>query len=89
MAFEGGYRMRHDPAFLFNIAQCQRQLRRYEERSYRAYLRETADLSDSTRAQVQKLAVEAARSSSVRSCSLESPAYCQQSVSPMKRPADG
>lgn len=31
VSFEQGYRIRHDPAFLFNIAQCQRQLRRYED----------------------------------------------------------
>ncbi len=59
-AFENGYRIRHDPAFLFNIAQCQRQLHRYEdaERSYRAYLRESPDLPEATRQQVQKLMAE-------------------------------
>ncbi len=56
-AFEKAYRVRHDAAFLFNIAQCQRQLRRYDDaqRSYRAYLRETSDLPQATRDQVQKL----------------------------------
>jgi len=59
-AFEMAYRIRHDAAFLFNIAQCQRQLRRYEDaqRSYRAYLRETPDLPTTTRDQVQKLLAE-------------------------------
>src|SRR5437879_1811566 len=49
-AFEAAYRLRHDPAFLFNIAQCQRNLKRYEEaqRSYRAYLRESPDLQPGT-----------------------------------------
>src|SRR4051812_45998603 len=59
VAFEQAYRVRHDAAFLFNIGQCQRQLRRYEEaeRSYRAYLRES-DLPPTTREQVQKLVAE-------------------------------
>lgn len=56
-AFEMSYRIRHDAAFLFNIAQCQRQLLRYQdaERSYRAYLRESTDIPASTRDEVQKL----------------------------------
>lgn len=70
VSFEQAYRIRHDPVFLFNIGQCQRQLHKYEdaERSYRAYLRETTDLPQTTRDQVQKLiadmnkAVEDARS---------------------------
>ncbi len=59
-SFEQAYRLHHDPAFLFNIGQCQRQLRRYEdaERSYRAYLRETEDLSQAIRDEVQKLIAE-------------------------------
>ena len=60
VSFEQAYRIRHDSVFLFDIGQCQRQLRRYEdaERSYRAYLRETPNLSESTRGQVQKLIAE-------------------------------
>lgn len=56
-SFEHAYRVRHDAVFLFNIAQCQRQLARYQdaERSYRAYLRESSDVTDAIRAQVQKL----------------------------------
>src|SRR4051794_17091978 len=44
--FEKGYRLWHDSSFLFNIAQCQRALSRYEdaERSYRSYLRESPKL---------------------------------------------
>lgn len=59
-AFDMAYRVRHDAAFLFNIAQCQRQLHRYEdaERSYRAYLRESPSLPPTTREQVQKLVAE-------------------------------
>jgi hypothetical protein len=59
-SFESAYRRHHDPAFLFNIGQCQRNLHKYEdaERSYRAYLRESPDLPDSTRLQVQKLMLE-------------------------------
>lgn len=55
--FENGYRVRQDPAFLFNIAQCQRMLHRYEdaERTYRAYLRESTGLADAQREQIQKL----------------------------------
>src|SRR4051812_12663733 len=57
VSFEQAYRIRHDAVFLFNIAQCQRQLARYQdaERSYRAYLRESTDLPQATRDQVQKL----------------------------------
>jgi tetratricopeptide (TPR) repeat protein len=56
-SFEQGYRVKHDPAFLFNIGQCQRQLHRYNdaELSYRAYLRESPDLTPEVREQVQKL----------------------------------
>jgi tetratricopeptide (TPR) repeat protein len=63
-AFDSAYRIRHDAVFLYNIAQCQRQLRKYEdaERSYRAYLRESPDLSQSTRDQVQKLIADMERS---------------------------
>jgi tetratricopeptide repeat protein len=58
--FEAAYRSKQDAAFLFNIAQCQRNLRRYEdaERSYRAYLRETKNVPPTTREQVQKLIAE-------------------------------
>jgi tetratricopeptide (TPR) repeat protein len=54
--FDKAYRLRPDPAFLFNIAQCQRQLDRPQDaiRSYRAYLRESpADVPN--RAEVQRL----------------------------------
>lgn len=59
-SFELAYRLRHDSVFLFNIGQCQRQLRRYQdaERSYRAYLRESTDLPQSTREKVQRLIAE-------------------------------
>jgi hypothetical protein len=58
--FEKAYRVRHDPVFLFNIAQCQRSLHRYEEaaRSYRTYLREANNIPAATRDQVQKLAAD-------------------------------
>jgi tetratricopeptide (TPR) repeat protein len=58
-SFEHGYRIRRDPAFLFNIGQCNRQLHRYEEaeQAYRAYLRET-NVPPETREQVQKLITE-------------------------------
>lgn len=59
-AFDMAYRIRHDAAFLFNIAQCQRNLKRYEDaqRTFRAYLRESPDLPPATREQVQKLIAE-------------------------------
>ena len=43
--FEKGYEEKPDPVFLFNIAQCQRQLGRYElaAKSYRAYLVQQPD----------------------------------------------
>ena len=59
-AFEMAYRIRRDPAFLFNIAQCQRNLKRYEDaqRTFRAYLRESSDLPAATRAQIQQIMAE-------------------------------
>lgn len=62
-AFEMGYRVKQDSAFLFNIAQCQRMLNRYQdaERTYRAYLRENSTLPDSTRDQIQKLIADMQR----------------------------
>jgi tetratricopeptide (TPR) repeat protein len=58
--FEKAYQLKDDPAFLFNIGQCQRNARRYEEaaRSFRAYLRESTGISVATREQVQKLIAE-------------------------------
>lgn len=58
--FEAAYRVKQDPAFLFNIAQCMRNLDRYEDaaRTYRAFLRETPGIDSSNRDQVQKLIVE-------------------------------
>lgn len=62
-AFDIAYRLKQDAAFLFNIAQCQRNLRRYEDaqRTYRAYLRETPDLSAGTKAQIQQIMNELER----------------------------
>lgn len=56
-AFERGYRVKSDPAFLFNIGQCQRQLDRPRDagRSYRAYLRESPSVSPAQRAEVERL----------------------------------
>ncbi len=55
--FEAAYMAKSDQAFLFNVAQCQRQLGDYEaaEKSYRAYLREARDASQAQREGVQKL----------------------------------
>lgn len=55
--FEDAYRMKSDPAFLFNIAQCQRQLHRYDEaeNSYRAYLRESNAVLESTRSKIERI----------------------------------
>jgi tetratricopeptide (TPR) repeat protein len=56
-SFESGYRLKHDASFLFNIAQCQRQVFEYENarRSFQAYLRESPKLPDARREQVEKL----------------------------------
>src|SRR6478672_3045125 len=56
--FQAAYEERADPAFLFNIAQTQRQLRQYDAaaRSYRAYLHEQPDASN--RAEVAQLIKE-------------------------------
>jgi hypothetical protein len=58
--FEAAYRLKQDPAFLFNIAQCMRNLKRYEDaaRTYRAYIREAPGIDTSGREQVQKLIAE-------------------------------
>jgi hypothetical protein len=56
-AFERGYRVKNDPAFLFNIGQCQRQLGRPKEAalSYRAYLRESPSVPPDQSTEVQRL----------------------------------
>jgi tetratricopeptide (TPR) repeat protein len=58
--FKTAYRRKDDAAFLFNIAQCQRQLADYEAagKSYRAFVRESKDLPVATRDEVQRLIVE-------------------------------
>jgi tetratricopeptide (TPR) repeat protein len=56
--FKAAYLGKQDPAFLFNIGQCQRQLAQYEAaaKSYRAFLRESdASLPAATRAETQRL----------------------------------
>lgn len=56
-AFERGYRVKNDPAFLFNIGQCHRQLGHAKDaaRSYRAYLRESPSVPESQATEVQRL----------------------------------
>jgi hypothetical protein len=58
--FKAAYLAQPDPAFLFNLGQCQRQLSQYEaaEKSYRAFLREMPNLPQATREQVQKLVAD-------------------------------
>jgi tetratricopeptide (TPR) repeat protein len=55
VSFQDGYRIKQDPALLFNIGQCQRQLGQYEDaaRVFRAYLRESSNPVN--REEVQKL----------------------------------
>lgn len=55
--FKTAYLAKPDPAFLFNIAQCQRQLGQFDDaaRSYKAFLRESPDVPQAQREQVQKL----------------------------------
>jgi tetratricopeptide (TPR) repeat protein len=62
-AFENGYRIWHDPSFLFNIAQCERAMNQYEdaERTYRAYLRESNGLPEAQRDKIQRLIQEMER----------------------------
>ena len=57
--FEKAYRLKADSAFLFNIAQCHRQLNQPQDaiRSYRAFLRESA-ADSSRREEVQRLITE-------------------------------
>jgi tetratricopeptide (TPR) repeat protein len=58
--FKAAYLMRPDAAFLFNIGQCQRQLGQYDAaaKSYRAFLRESQNLPQKTRDDVQRLVGE-------------------------------
>jgi len=58
--FKRAYFAKPDPAFLFNIAQCQRALSDYEAaaKSYRAFLRESKGLPAATRDEVQRLMSE-------------------------------
>lgn len=55
--FRAAYLAHPDPAFLFNIAQCQRQLAQFDAagKSYRAFLRESPNVSDEMRTDVQRL----------------------------------
>jgi tetratricopeptide (TPR) repeat protein len=55
--FKRAYQEQPDPAFLFNIAQCERSLGRYDdaEKSYRAYLRESPDLPQQRVAEIKVL----------------------------------
>lgn len=55
--FKAAYRQSRDAAFLFNIGQCLRQLKRYEEASleYRAYLRENPNIATNIANQVKAL----------------------------------
>jgi len=57
--FKAAYLIKTDPAFLFNVAQCQRQLRDYAgaEKSYRAFLRE-ASVDSEQRESVKKLVTD-------------------------------
>jgi tetratricopeptide (TPR) repeat protein len=57
--FKAAYLELPDPAFLFNIAQCQRQLGEYgpASKSYRAFLRE-ANVPNRTRDEVQRLILD-------------------------------
>jgi tetratricopeptide (TPR) repeat protein len=52
--FREAYRLHQDPALLFNLAQCHRQLRHYSDAAamYRAYRREA---TESQRADIDKL----------------------------------
>ena len=60
--FKAAYKLKSDPAFLFNIAQCQRQIPDYlaAEKSYRAFLREMPDAPQKVRDDVGRLADEMA-----------------------------
>lgn len=56
--FQDAYRLQQDPALLFNIAQCYKQLGRLDDsiRSYRFYLRDAANVPN--RASVEKIIAE-------------------------------
>ncbi len=51
--FKEAYRLHPDPAFLFNIAQCERQLGEFDEaiKFYRSYLRNKPDASNAREVQ--------------------------------------
>ena len=55
--FKEAYRLVHDPALLFNLAQCHRQLKEFDEaRMYRAYRREYPDAPN--RSEVDRLVTQ-------------------------------
>ncbi len=59
--FRAAYKLKQDPTLLYNLAQCERQLHKYADaaRSYRAYLREGANLlRHADREQLEKRIVE-------------------------------
>src|SRR4051812_26456420 len=60
-AFKEAYLARPDPAFLYNMGQCSRMLKRWEdaERSYRTYLRQRPEAPN--RADVEEFIAEADR----------------------------
>lgn len=59
-AFQAAYFARPDPALLFNIGQCQRQLADYRNaaNSFRAFLREQPNIGATQRAQVEALLIQ-------------------------------
>lgn len=87
-AFEGAYRLRHDSAFLFNIGQCQRNLRHYEDAqlSYKAYLRESPALPPATRSKIQGLIAEMEQASRDRAKAATEPATVTPTVQTLTPP---
>lgn len=80
--FKEAYRLKQDPSFLYNIAQCHRQLREYAEaiRLYGNYLREApdADNRDEVERQIRDLKIAA-----------EKQRQKEQSAAPSEAPTTG
>jgi tetratricopeptide (TPR) repeat protein len=92
--FETAYRLKHDPALLFNIGQCYRQLNRPKDaiRSYRAFLRESSDpaRADEVRkliADAEQLAAANERAAEQPPTGVQQPAGLPPSVASVHEPA--
>jgi tetratricopeptide (TPR) repeat protein len=86
--FQDAYRLRQDPALLFNIAQCYKHLGRLDDslHSYRSYLRDAGNVPN--RETVEKSIAELEQKIAERDRATASPAKPAMSESPRTEPAE-